>query len=90
VSYNTAKKKGIKSHTTQYINRKLCQIIPQKKDIIFPYVTELVALSVISGFRRDVDEICALLGYYAASSDNPLPTFRDNIGKGLQLGAWLY
>jgi hypothetical protein len=22
--------------------------------------------SLISGFRRDVDEICALLGYYAA------------------------
>jgi hypothetical protein len=33
----------------------------------------------ISGFRRDVDEICALLGYYAASCDNCLPTFRDNI-----------
>jgi hypothetical protein len=34
---------------------------------------------VISGFRRDVDEICALLGYYAASTGNPLPTFRDNV-----------
>jgi hypothetical protein len=34
---------------------------------------------VISDFRRDLDEICALLGYYSASSDNPLPTFRDNI-----------
>jgi hypothetical protein len=33
----------------------------------------------VSGFRRDVDEICALLGYYAASSGNPLPTFRDNV-----------
>jgi hypothetical protein len=36
-------------------------------------------LSVISGFRRDVDEIFALLGYYAASSGNPLPMFRDNV-----------
>jgi hypothetical protein len=36
-------------------------------------------LSVISGFRRDADEICGLLGYNAASSDNPLPTFRDNV-----------
>jgi hypothetical protein len=36
-------------------------------------------LSVISGFRRDADEICALLGYNAASSGNPLPTFRDNV-----------
>jgi hypothetical protein len=34
---------------------------------------------VISGFRRDVDENCGLLGYYEASSANPLPTFRDNV-----------
>jgi hypothetical protein len=34
---------------------------------------------VISGFGRDVDEICALLGYYAAKNGNPLPTFRDNL-----------
>jgi hypothetical protein len=33
--------------------------------------------SLISFFRRDVDEFCALLGYYAASSDSPLPTFRE-------------
>jgi hypothetical protein len=31
----------------------------------------------IPDFRRDVDEIWALLGCYAASSGNPLPTFRD-------------
>jgi hypothetical protein len=31
--------------------------------------------SLMSGFRRDVDEICALLGYYAASCGNCLPTF---------------
>jgi hypothetical protein len=34
---------------------------------------------VFSRFRRDVDENCALLGYYAPSSGNPLPTFRDNV-----------
>jgi hypothetical protein len=34
---------------------------------------------VILGLRRDADEICALLGYNAASSGNPLPTFRDNV-----------
>jgi hypothetical protein len=35
---------------------------------------------VISGFRREVGvcENCALLGYYAASSGNSLPTFRNN------------
>jgi hypothetical protein len=26
-------------------------------------------ISAISGFRRDVDEICALLGYYARLTD---------------------
>jgi hypothetical protein len=35
--------------------------------------------SVISYFRSDVDEICALLGYYAASSGNFLPTFQNNL-----------
>jgi hypothetical protein len=40
---------------------------------------ERVGISAISGFRRDVDEICALLGYYAASNGNHLPTFRDNV-----------
>jgi len=34
---------------------------------------------VISGFRREVDKNCALLGYYAASCGNFLLTFRDNI-----------
>ena len=29
--------------------------------------------------RREVDESCALMGYYAASSGNSLPTFRDNL-----------
>jgi hypothetical protein len=29
---------------------------------------------LISGFRRDVDEICGLLGYYTASCGNCLPT----------------
>jgi hypothetical protein len=34
---------------------------------------------MISGFCHDVDKICTLLGYYAASNGNPLPTFRENI-----------
>jgi hypothetical protein len=36
-------------------------------------------LPVISDFRGDADEICALLRPWAASSGNPLPTFRDNV-----------
>jgi hypothetical protein len=34
---------------------------------------------VFSGFRRDVDEVCPLLGYCTASCDNYLPTFWDNL-----------
>jgi hypothetical protein len=34
---------------------------------------------LISGFRRDVDEICGLLGNYTASCGNYLPTFQDNV-----------
>ena len=33
----------------------------------------------ISGFRREVDENCAHLGYYAASGGHILPTFRDKL-----------
>jgi len=38
-----------------------------------------VLLYVISGFRREVEENCALLGFYAASSGNFLATFRDKL-----------
>ena len=34
---------------------------------------------MILSFRCKVDENCALLGYYAASSDNILSTFWDNL-----------
>jgi hypothetical protein len=34
---------------------------------------------VISGFRREADENCALLCYNAASGRNFLPTFRNNL-----------
>jgi hypothetical protein len=34
---------------------------------------------VISGFRREVDENCALQSYGAASSVNSLPTSRDKV-----------
>jgi hypothetical protein len=39
----------------------------------------LLVQTRISGFRRHVDEICALLGYYAALSSSSVPTFRDNL-----------
>jgi len=34
---------------------------------------------MILGFRREVDENCALLGHYAASGGNSLPTFREKL-----------
>jgi len=39
---------------------------------------------VISGFRRELDETCAFLGYNTANSDNFLSTFRDNSLSRLQ------
>jgi hypothetical protein len=35
--------------------------------------------TLISGFRRDFDEICGFLGCYVASCGNCLPTFQDNV-----------
>jgi hypothetical protein len=40
---------------------------------------KLTCRFMISGFRRDVDEICALLGYYTALSDSSVQTFWDNL-----------
>jgi hypothetical protein len=37
---------------------------------------------VISGFRHEIYENGALLGFSAANSDNLLPTFRDNLFIG--------
>jgi hypothetical protein len=39
----------------------------------------VVRLRVISGFRRHLDDICALMGYYAALSGSCVPTFRGNL-----------
>ena len=36
-------------------------------------------ICVSSGFRLDTEDICAILGYYAAYSGNSVPTFRDNL-----------
>jgi len=34
---------------------------------------------VVSGFHHKVDKNCTLLGYYAESSGNFLPTCQDNL-----------
>jgi len=41
---------------------------------------------MIASFRREVDVNCALLDYYAASSGDSLPTFRDNNPRTLEYG----
>jgi hypothetical protein len=41
--------------------------------------TDKNTLYVSSGFRREVYEIYALLGYYAACSGYSLPTFREKV-----------
>ena len=44
-------------------------------------------------FRRGVDEICAVLEYYAACSGNYLKTFRDNLsdpfGRVRKFKTWI-
>jgi hypothetical protein len=52
-----------------------CVVIQYKE--ILPYVSNFN--SRISGFRHEVEDNCAVLSYYAASSGNFLPTFRDNL-----------
>ena len=41
---------------------------------------------MISGFCHDINEICALLGFYKAQSGNPVPTFQDNLLVPLSSG----
>jgi hypothetical protein len=43
---------------------------------------------VIAGFRRESADNSGLLGYYAASSGNLLPSFLDNISDQ-SLGFWI-
>ena len=42
-------------------------------------MTKFVIIRETAGFRRDIDKICCLLEFYAESSGNSLPTFRDNV-----------
>jgi hypothetical protein len=46
---------------------------------ILPLMCRTECAFVISDFRRDVEENCALLVYYAARIGNSLPTFRDKL-----------
>jgi hypothetical protein len=46
-------------------------------------------IPVTSGFHRVFYEVCVLLGSYATSNGNPLPTFRDSVSVPLSsLASW--
>jgi len=49
-------------------------------------VSNFGEIRVNSGFQIEVDENCAILGFYAASSGNLLPKFRDNLSI---LSSWV-
>ena len=49
-----------------------------------PHLEQEMFSCVISGFHRDVDETCAVLGSYAASSGNYLSMFRSTYQTHLQ------
>ena len=56
------------------------------------YFYVVISSVVISGFRHEVYENCALLSYYAASSGNLFPTFRDNLSvpsAGVEKSFWI-
>jgi len=60
------------------IRHFICQQLMQTICKLITYLI-IIATCVISGFRRDVAENCDLLGCYAATSGNFVPTFRDNL-----------
>jgi hypothetical protein len=65
-----------KPHIALSIFVELKMLLPFQKYACLKHVT---GPCVISGFRREGAENCALLGYYAASSGSFLPTFRDKL-----------
>jgi hypothetical protein len=60
------------------MSERMINIVNTLKSYMTYYLLGVLdtGLRLMSGFRSDVDEICALLGHYAG---NCLPTFRDNV-----------
>ena len=48
------------------------------KPAAFPLHNSIIPLVWLQGFCREIDEICTLLGHYAAYRSNSLPTIRYN------------
>ena len=77
--------KGYSYTTTPPVGRTACTE-PQclYKGALYVRLYRSIWVQILSLFGPSVaihstDENCALLGYYAADSDNFLPTFRDNL-----------
>ena len=50
-----------------------------RSDVLnFPFRVYIYVM-ITSGFRRNLDDICALLGYYAVYSERQLPTFKESL-----------
>ena len=90
IHIQSVRMKGV--YIYKIISRNQCNI----ETAILPHYTGKYwnLLCVISGFRCEVDENCALLGCYTTISDNSFPTFRDNLSvpsssvTGCLLGPW--
>jgi hypothetical protein len=50
-----------------------------RKNALSPSKVRLLYFCVISGFSRDVNEICFLLRFYAAWKSSFIPKFRNNL-----------
>jgi len=62
----------MKDTCTDYKTGSVNSVIEPMKAVRISVITRM-----ISGFYREVDQNCAFLGYYVASTGNFLPTFRD-------------
>ena len=71
--------------------RRSCVTVPSSAEEVCrtrlwqPPQLDYLVVTLLLSFRRDVDEICALLGYYAASCGNCVPTFRSHLQGSLTL-----
>ena len=59
------------------------EIISQKKSFIVCNLPDIITAITSNSAMRSKEQVetenCALMGYYAANSDNLLPTFRDEL-----------
>jgi len=67
------------THTVNMLMSKFMSLQTLRDETVLVVCLTTLWVCVISGFRREVDENCAILGCYAASIGNFLLTFRDNL-----------